>query len=107
MCNAILKAIDVIKKSRVELSSYLASGRGVRGGGGECSARFTTTEPMQALYQVSNMKAELEDMCQEEDDWHWQEDQDWHWKEKEEKSGRPGKVPTTRCVTAPLVRLLT
>ena len=37
---------------------------------------------MQALYQIGEMKAELEDMCQEEDDWHWQEDQDWHWKRK-------------------------
>ena len=33
MCNAILKEIDVIKKSRVELSSYLMSGRGIQGGG--------------------------------------------------------------------------
>ena len=32
MCKAILKALDVIKKSRVELSSYLASGRGIQGG---------------------------------------------------------------------------
>ena len=70
MCNAILKAIDVIKKSRVELSSYLTRGRGIPGGGGHSTARLNTTEPMQALYQVSDMKAELEDMCQEEDDWH-------------------------------------
>ena len=34
MCNAILKAIDVIKKSRVELSSYQTSGRGIQGVGG-------------------------------------------------------------------------
>ena len=79
MCQAILKAVDVIKKGREELNSYLACGRGTQGGSGEGSARFPTTEPLQALYHISEMKAQYEDMCQEDDDWHWQEDQDLHW----------------------------
>jgi len=66
MCKAILKATDVIKKSRVELNADPTSDNG---GSGQDLARGPPTEPMQALYQ-----AELEDMCQEDDVWHWQED---------------------------------
>ena len=50
---------------------------------GKPSQWGTPTEPRYALYQFSDMKAELEDMCQDDDVWHWQEDQDWHWKENE------------------------
>ena len=78
MCKAVLTAIDVIKKSRAELDSYLATVRGIEGGGGQALARGPPNEPMYALYQFSDMKAELEDMCQDGDDWQWQEDQDWH-----------------------------
>ena len=68
MCDAMLKAVDVIKKSLAESSGDTTN---CVWGSGEFAARRATTEPLQAL-------CTLEAECQEEDDWHWQEDQDLH-----------------------------
>ena len=69
MCDAMLKAVSVIKMSLAELNDDLTN---CKRGSGETAARRATTEPLQAL-------CTLESECQEEDDWHWQEDQDLHW----------------------------
>ncbi len=79
MCKAVLKATDVIKKALVEANSHRASGEGIQGGSGQSTARRTTTEPLQALYQ-----AELEDMCQDDDEWQWEGIDDWNEIEGEE-----------------------
>ena len=73
MCKVVLRAVDVIKKSRAELDSYVATIRGVEG---------ELAEPRYSISLFSAMKEddELEDMCQEGYDWHWQEDQDLQWK---------------------------
>ena len=76
-----MNATDIIKKAREDLGSHAASGRVSQGGSGLSSARRTTTEPLQILCQ-----AELEDMCQDDDDWQWQE----HWVDDWKTSEGPG-----------------
>ena len=76
MCRAILIATEVIKKGQEELIYYLTHCEETQEGSGQSLARGTPMELQQALY---SMKAEYNDMCQEDDDWHWQEDQDLSW----------------------------
>ena len=85
LCKSILDATAIVRKHRDEQRAYVLEVEGIQEGG--CGVPLAARQAYVTEARESLRSAELEDMCQEDEDWKWQEEEPYDWNAAENTTG--------------------